>query len=112
MLSLDDTIAIRHVERAYTGTKWIAQARAELAKRFPTVRLIITEKKLSNPSSDPVLVIQINRYGTVKKVYGLQPYARGSWSQVVMAHISLVACLACFVAFMLQYMLQYRKYSN
>lgn len=108
MSTLQDKTAIRHIERAYVGTKWIAQTRAELAQRFPTTRIITTEAtSVSNPSRDLVLVIQINKFGTVQKVYAVEPYSRSSYWPIILGNVAVILFLLLLVYGL--YIKQYRQ---
>jgi hypothetical protein len=91
MVSLQDKTRIQHINRSYAKTKWIAQTRAEIAKSFPNVQVIITETPLvSNPSSSPVIVIRVNAFGTITRVYIVDAYTRGSWMEIFFGHAMLV----------------------
>lgn len=99
MVTLQDKTTIQHIHRSYVKTKWIAQARAEIAKSFPNTRVIITEDaSVSNPSSSPVIVIRVNAFGSIVRVSIVDAYARGSWGEVLFGNVMIVCCVLLLIA--------------
>lgn len=98
--SIDDQTVINAIHRTYTKTKWIAQARLELAKHFPDDRLIITEQShIQNPSSYRVLIVHINEFGAIVRIYGIHSYnsTQTSWSAMLCGQVSLILMVLCIV---------------
>lgn len=99
--SIDDQTVINAIHRTYTKTKWIAQARLELAEHFPDDRLIITKRRqMKNPSSYRVLIVHINEFGAIVRIYGLHAYGstQTSWSAMLCGQVSLILTVLCIIA--------------